>query len=201
MKKASNGYYGFTIVELLIVIVVIGVLAAITTNVFNGIQKRAQDTQVIAHVNQWSKIINSYAVLKGEYPQPGLGSNGSYCLGVLLPKEDFANGECDKSMTGANNSSHLEAILKDSGVPYPVADTSIVRYGTGGFYDMRGLILRTNDSKVRNYKITYSLQQEKCPAGDGIGYQESDDGRGISGTSPPGLYGRKKLCVRNLTDL
>ncbi|RYF29733.1 MAG: type II secretion system protein [Chloroflexi bacterium] len=140
MKKASNGYYGFTIVELLIVIVVIGVLAAITTNVFNGIQKRAQDTQVIAHVNQWSKIINSYA-------------------------------------------------------------TSIVRYGTGGFYDMRGLILRTNDSKVRNYKITYSLQQEKCPAGDGIGYQESDDGRGISGTSPPGLYGRKKLCVRNLTDL
>jgi prepilin-type N-terminal cleavage/methylation domain-containing protein len=37
---------GFTIVELLIVIVVIGILAAITIVAYNGIQDRANDTSV-----------------------------------------------------------------------------------------------------------------------------------------------------------
>ena len=36
---------GFTIVELLIVIVVIGILAAITIVAFNGVQQRARDAQ------------------------------------------------------------------------------------------------------------------------------------------------------------
>jgi len=43
MFKNKNG---FTIVELLIVIVVIGILAAITIVAYNGIQNRAQDTKI-----------------------------------------------------------------------------------------------------------------------------------------------------------
>lgn len=42
MKKTSSG---FTIVELLIVIVVIGILATIAIVAYNGIQKRANDTK------------------------------------------------------------------------------------------------------------------------------------------------------------
>ena len=42
IKKTS----GFTIVELLIVIVVIGILAAITIVAYNGVQKRANNTRI-----------------------------------------------------------------------------------------------------------------------------------------------------------
>ena len=40
MQKTKSG---FTIVELLIVIVVIGILATVTIAIYNGIQQRARD--------------------------------------------------------------------------------------------------------------------------------------------------------------
>ncbi len=48
---------GFTIVELLIVIVVIGILAAITIVSFNGIQERARMTTVSSDITGANKIV------------------------------------------------------------------------------------------------------------------------------------------------
>ena len=52
---------GFTIVELLIVIVIIGVLAAITVVAYNGIQDRTANTTRIAEIKEWQKLFNMYA--------------------------------------------------------------------------------------------------------------------------------------------
>lgn len=68
---------GFTIVELLIVIVVIGILAAITVVAFNGIQERARNTKTISAVKDYIKIYSSYAVDYDVYP-----GSGNYCLGT-----------------------------------------------------------------------------------------------------------------------
>jgi prepilin-type N-terminal cleavage/methylation domain-containing protein len=51
-RWAKQKQTGFTIVELLIVIVVIGILAAITIVAYNGIQNRANDTAVQADLRQ-----------------------------------------------------------------------------------------------------------------------------------------------------
>lgn len=54
---------GFTIVELLIVIVVIGILAAITIVAYNGIQNRANDVSVQADLRNIGGKVNEYMVL------------------------------------------------------------------------------------------------------------------------------------------
>lgn len=62
---------GFTIVELLIVIVVIGILAAITVVAFNGVQARASNSQTITAVNDWTKLFKSYSAIKNTVPYTG----------------------------------------------------------------------------------------------------------------------------------
>jgi prepilin-type N-terminal cleavage/methylation domain-containing protein len=74
---------GFTIVELLIVVVVIAILAAITIVSYNGITTRAENTRTIDAVVTYSTALASYAALNGEYPKAsGLSDgNGTICLG------------------------------------------------------------------------------------------------------------------------
>ncbi len=60
---------GFTIVELLIVVVVIAILAAITIVAYNGIQNRAKDSAVASMASQAQKKLAAYAVLNNDqYP-------------------------------------------------------------------------------------------------------------------------------------
>lgn len=59
---------GFTIVELLIVIVVIGILAAITIVAFNGMQGRARDNDRYTGVKAIIKALELYKVDNGRYP-------------------------------------------------------------------------------------------------------------------------------------
>jgi len=71
MLKLKQHTPGFTIVELLIVIVVIGILAAITIVSFNGVQSKARDTLRQSNVNSIAKSLELYYIEKGTYPDYG----------------------------------------------------------------------------------------------------------------------------------
>lgn len=59
---------GFTIVELLIVIVVIGILAAITMVSYNGIQNRAHDVAAQSDLKQAHTMVELHVLDTGVYP-------------------------------------------------------------------------------------------------------------------------------------
>ena len=67
---------GFTIVELLIVVVVIAILAAITIVSYNGIQNRTKQSAAQSAVAQASKKVLTYAVQNGDLYPPDLAATG-----------------------------------------------------------------------------------------------------------------------------
>lgn len=80
MMGKTRKQTGFTIVELLIVIAVIAILAAITVVAYSGIQARARDSQRQADVRMITKALELYYIDNGRYPA-GSGStviNGSW---------------------------------------------------------------------------------------------------------------------------
>lgn len=95
---------GFTIVELLIVIVVIAILAAITIVAYNGIQNRAKTSSANAAASNVQKKIESYNAAVGSYP---LGAaNGDALETLLNGQSESAIGSIQiavpTSTTGAN---------------------------------------------------------------------------------------------------
>ena len=68
MLRAIKKEKGFTIVELLIVIVVIGILAALVLNTFSGVQRRARDTERQTDVNALATQLEVYYNDHGSYP-------------------------------------------------------------------------------------------------------------------------------------
>ena len=68
---AKRNHNGFTIVELLIVIVVIAILAALTIVAFNGMQNRARATEAKVGIAQTKRKLEIYKVENGSYPTTG----------------------------------------------------------------------------------------------------------------------------------
>jgi prepilin-type N-terminal cleavage/methylation domain-containing protein len=74
---------GFTIVELLIVIVVVAILAVVSIAAYNGIRERADRTATINHVAASIKLINAYMVQESSFPHSGAGCLQESCTNYV----------------------------------------------------------------------------------------------------------------------
>lgn len=91
-KKGVIVKKGFTIVELLIVIVVIGILAAISIVAYNGIQERARMSKMKSEFHSIEQAVELYKVDEGKIPEcdqpnPGYGCTFESMLDVLPLKD------------------------------------------------------------------------------------------------------------------
>ena len=112
--KHSNRPAGFTIVELLIVVIVIAILAAITIVAFNGIQTRAEESKLQADLRNAAVIVKKDAVLDGAYPLSDVTVNEG---------------------RGFNPSAGTRLEYTSDGTSFCISATSTVRVVRAFFYD------------------------------------------------------------------
>lgn len=79
LHQKHKAQHGFTIVELIIVVVIIAILAAITIVAYNGVQNRARDSKRAADMASIQKAIAAYDMMNN-----GVPSTSSYLSGTDL---------------------------------------------------------------------------------------------------------------------
>jgi prepilin-type N-terminal cleavage/methylation domain-containing protein len=107
---------GFTIVELLIVIVVIGILAAITIVAYNGVQTRARAAQAQSDANGVGKLLAISNVNNGSFPNDLSTVNNGQPVSV-------ADGTSYNYHPGSGNSSYCMTVTNAT-TSYRVTDTA-----------------------------------------------------------------------------
>ncbi len=159
MKTWAKSSKGFTIVELLIVLVIIGILAAIVSVAYSGITQKANNTQTASTVTAYKKALIQYATINGAYP-----ANSSYCLGNNYPSGCAGNGATSVSATVNNllrpymgNTQNLPT-PSTKAIPYFSGTT---RTGAWTQYIASGWTL---DGVTHSWYIMYMLDgyQNKC---------------------------------------
>jgi prepilin-type N-terminal cleavage/methylation domain-containing protein len=176
MNKSKSG---FTIVELLVVIVVIAILATISVVAYSGITQRAKTSQVLANMDGWSKTVEMLRVL--DEPWPGIVSttslggwrtSGQFCLGRAEDypaKETFPAGACYKVIPNSGGSPVYTYFNEAEYMGWPASidrpsgatiDTRLKQDGATVTIYSRGLLgfRAIQDGGVEEFSILYSPQ-------------------------------------------
>ena len=134
----SKRQAGFTIVELLIVIVVIAILAAVSVVAYTGIQNRAEASKTAAAIRAYKDALVMYKADKGTYP-----ATGAFCLGDQYePFEGETTPSCRYSTSpihvsgGATSRNLLKPYLGDQ-LPMPSSKfiySGAIAFVGGHFY-------------------------------------------------------------------
>jgi len=144
--KMYRNQKGFTIVELLIVVVVIAILAAITIVAYNGITSRTRQSIMQTDLQQTSKLIENYKTTNGSYP--GALSQLNNGQGVTASNGNqyayTTSGNDYQLSIGSTKSSDKYNISNTTGKIQPGAwsghDALFAGYPTrGGFSDLTGV--------------------------------------------------------------
>ncbi len=151
---------GFTIVELLIVIVIIGIIATIISVAYSGLTQRANNTKTASAVNAYKKALIQYATINRVYP-----ANSTYCLGEGYPSGCGSNGGNAENVT-VNN---LLRPYMGNAAKLPLPSTKAVPYissipRTGAWFSY--FASATLDGISHPWFLMYMMDghQKKCEA-------------------------------------
>ena len=131
-SKQSVRTNGFTIVELLVVIVVIGILAAITIVSYSGVQNKAIIASLQSDLSSDAKKLKLYNVEHGYYPTALDGNNcpsapeadTRYCLKYGLDST-FSYTGGDQGFKIKMTKKGITYLIREGTAPYPASAPSI----------------------------------------------------------------------------
>ncbi len=132
---------GFTIVELLIVIVVIGILALLVITTYAGIQAKARNSKRVSDVKSLQTQLEAYFSQNGYYPSL-TDMNGAAWLATNMKSLDTqslvdpSNPTQSKTLvTAPVAKSYAYAVSKSDGTSCEADDTQCAKYVLTGTYE------------------------------------------------------------------
>ena len=134
---------GFTIVELLIVIIVIAILAAIVIVAYQGITQKADNSRIMAAARFYQKALTAYAADHGgAWP-----TAGTVCLG-----DGYPSGQC---WNGTNGTYSVNAGVDAALAPYlngpkPTPSTRVLQITTAPDYRL-GILFNSSQNMLVYY--------------------------------------------------
>ncbi len=160
-----NNRRGFTIVELLIVIVVIGILAAITIVAYNGVQQRARNSATSAAAKAYYSIFLQYVTQNSQLP-PSQGSNTNWCLAHPVNQCVNAAGSVNWSRDTTVLEPALQTITPTLPVPAITSATATTVDPNMGYIPFRGGTASPTLDGNNSAFLIYILEgTTSCPVG------------------------------------
>lgn len=151
---------GFTIVELLIVIVVIGILAAIVIVAYTGVQARAEKSKMVAAASSAVKVLSAYKAVNGSYP-----STTTVCLGSGYTDHTAdGNVDCRWNSGNVNPSTAFNSTLSTVGIINAPMTQQPVMSGTAGvigMYFMNDSLGKLDGNTQQNW-LVYAVADKSC---------------------------------------
>lgn len=202
MKSRS----GFTIVELLIVIVVVAILAAISVVAYNGIQQRADASSVQSSSSQIRKAIELAKIQSDSYPSSITGcpspTDSQLCLRV--PEGMTANYEVRPQ--GQQSSPAYSCFMASASYALTVKTNRNIIYTSPAecisgneflqYMDMAPII---NQYGLRSYRISFDIKSANTSSASGINvYMQNGSGAKYSFSAPVTVttsYTRRTVTV------
>lgn len=204
-----KSHSGFTIVELLIVIVVVGILAAITVVAYNGIQDRARQSAVMSDVRSSATQLELIKTDTGSYPAnvddfkkssgttyeyATYGSN--YCLtaentggsyyATNIRSGQTQPGPCPVGHWSLDGNANDSSVYGNNGTVTGATLTTDRKGNANSAYDFNGsAVISVADSNVLDFNASQSFSISlwyKFPAGTINPYWSLGKGNGYSGT-------------------
>jgi general secretion pathway protein G len=155
MKWVGNRQNGFTIVEIMIVVVIVAILAGLVLTAYRGVTDRGYNSRITTGVNAYIKAIQIYKARNGAYPTQ------TSCLGSGYPSNTCWTGTGGTRTVDGTFDTALATIVD---VKPMLADTLLA---TGVGNNMRAGAVYTAASGTGPFTITYYLKgtNQTCPQG------------------------------------